>query len=106
MLPIVATSKFYLVSIYRSDIFLLAAITRETQPLMVMEFLHRVFEIFEEYFGTVEETSIKENFSTVYQLLEVMLSRLHTSVIQDSNRLPSFKYLGNDGLWLSLDDRA
>ena len=38
---------------------------------MVIEFLHRVFEIFEEYFGSVEETSIKENFSTVYQLLEV-----------------------------------
>lgn len=71
MPPIVATSKYYLVSIYRSDIFLMAAITRETQPLMVVEFLHRVFEIFEEYFGSVEETSIKENFSTVYQLLEV-----------------------------------
>jgi AP-3 complex subunit mu len=73
MPPIVATSKYYLVSIFRSEIFLLAAMTREAQPLMVMEFLHRVFEIFEDYFGIVEETSIKENFSTVYQLLEVVL---------------------------------
>ena len=60
-------------SIYRSDVFLLATTTGETQPLMIIEFLHRVYEIFEEYFGSVEETSIKENFSTVYQLLEEMM---------------------------------
>lgn len=53
--------------------FLLATTTGETPPLIIIEFLHRVFEIFEEYFGTVEESSIKENFSTVYQLLEEMM---------------------------------
>lgn len=73
MLPIISTSKYYLVSIYRSDIFLLATTTGETQPLLIIEFLHRVFEIFEEYFGSVEESAIKENFSTVYQLLEEMM---------------------------------
>jgi AP-3 complex subunit mu len=73
MPPIVSTSKYYLVSIFRSDVFLLATTTGETQPLMIIEFLHRVFEIFEEYFDSVEETTIKENFSTVYQLLEEMM---------------------------------
>lgn len=73
MPPIVSTSKYYLVNIFRDDIFLLATTTKETQPLLIIEFLHRVFEIFEEYFGTVEETTIKENFSTVYQLLEEMM---------------------------------
>ena len=73
MPPVVATSKFYLISIYREDIFLLCTATNEVQPLLCVEFLHRVFDIFEEYFGTVEETSIKENFSTVYQLLEEMM---------------------------------
>lgn len=68
-----STSKYYLVSVYRSDIFLLATTTGETQPLIVIEFLHRVFEIFEEYFGSVDEVSIKDNFSTVYQLLEEMM---------------------------------
>jgi AP-3 complex subunit mu len=73
MPPIIATSKYYLVSIYRDDIFLLASTTRETAPLMIIEFLHRVFEILEEYFGSVEEDTIKDNFSTVYQLLEEMM---------------------------------
>lgn len=73
MPPIVATSKYYLVSIYRSDTFLVASTTGETPPLLIIEFLHRVFEIFEEYFGSVDEVTIKENFSTVYQLLEEMM---------------------------------
>ena len=52
---------------------MVAATTGETQPLLVIEFLHRVFDILEEYIGSVEENTIKENFSTVYQLLEEMM---------------------------------
>lgn len=77
MPPVVATSKYYLISIYRDDIFLLVTSTGETQPLLSIEFLHRVFDIFEEYFGSVDETTIKENFSTVYQLLEEMMDYGH-----------------------------
>lgn len=73
MPPIIATSQYYLISIYRDDIFLLATTTRETAPLTAIEFLHRVFEILEEYFGSVDEETIKDNFSTVYQLLEEMM---------------------------------
>ena len=73
MPPVVATSKYYLISIYRDDVFLMVTSTGETQPLLAIEFLHRVFDIFEEYFGTVEESTIKENFATVYQLLEEMM---------------------------------
>jgi len=73
MPPIVTTGKYYLISIYRANTFLLATTTGETQPLIIIEFLHRVFEIFEEYFGSVDEMTIKDNFSTVYQLLEEMV---------------------------------
>ena len=73
MPPVVATSKYYLISIFRDDVFLMVTSTGETQPLLAIEFLHRVFDIFEEYFGTVEESTIKENFATVYQLLEEMM---------------------------------
>ena len=71
--PVLATSKYYLVSIYRSDVFLMATTTGETKPLLILEFLHRVFEIFEEYFDSVDEASVKDNFSTCYQLLEEMM---------------------------------
>lgn len=75
MPPIVTHSKYYLISIYRSNIFLLATTIRETSPLMIIEYLHRVFEILEEYFGNnlEDENIIKENFSLIYQLLEEMM---------------------------------
>lgn len=40
---------------------------------MVFEFLHRIPDIMQEYFGQVSETIIKENFVTVYQLLDEMM---------------------------------
>jgi AP-3 complex subunit mu len=62
-----------LISVCRQDNFLLAISTGELYPLVTIEFLHRVFNIFEEYFGDIEENTIKENFTTVYQLLEEMM---------------------------------
>jgi AP-3 complex subunit mu len=71
--PVISTSKYYIFSIYRNEVFLIGTTTNETSPLLVIEFLHRVFDIFDEYFGTVEEATIKDNFSSVYQLLEEMM---------------------------------
>ena len=73
MPPVVVTSKYYLISALREGNFLLATTTGETPPLVAIEFLHRVFDILAEYFGDVEETTIKENFATCYQLLEEMV---------------------------------
>lgn len=66
--PIISTSKYYLINVYHSGTFLLAITTGEISPLIAIEFLHRVFKIFEEYFGDIEESTIKENFATVYQV--------------------------------------
>jgi AP-3 complex subunit mu len=71
--PIISTSKYYLINVYHSGTFLLAITTGEISPLIAIEFLHRVFQIFEEYFGDIEESTIKENFATVYQVLEEMM---------------------------------
>lgn len=41
---------------------------------MILEFLHRIADIFVDYFGSpADESAIKDNFSTVYQLLEEMV---------------------------------
>lgn len=71
--PIITTSKYYLVSVFRDDLFVLAVVTNEISPLFVIEFLHRVLAVFRDYFGSFDENSMKDNFSTVYQLLEEML---------------------------------
>ncbi|ETV90718.1 hypothetical protein H310_14555 [Aphanomyces invadans] len=71
--PVIATSKHYFISVFREGLFLLAVVTNEIAPLFVIEFLHRVVAVFRDYFGSFEESAIKDNFSTVYQLLEEML---------------------------------
>jgi AP-3 complex subunit mu len=56
------------------EIHLQAVLPSEVSPLMILEFLHRVADIFVDYFGSpADESAIKDNFSTVYQLLEEMV---------------------------------
>ncbi|GBG26448.1 AP-1 complex subunit mu [Hondaea fermentalgiana] len=72
VVPVISTANLYLVNVYRSKLFLLCVLGGEQPPLLVMEFMHRVMDVFEEYIGQVDDVSIKENFSTFYQLLEEM----------------------------------
>mmetsp|Transcript_1106 Transcript_1106/g.1677 ORF Transcript_1106/g.1677 Transcript_1106/m.1677 type:complete len:439 (+) Transcript_1106:37-1353(+) len=70
--PVIPTSNQYLINVARERLFLLGVVEEEFAPLLVVEFLHRVLDTLAEYFGSVSELTIKENFSTVYQLLEEM----------------------------------
>jgi AP-3 complex subunit mu len=64
----------YVISILRDGLSYLAVCPAEVSPLLIIEFLHRIATIFVEYFGSpADESAIKENFSTVYQLLEEMV---------------------------------
>mmetsp|Transcript_20248 Transcript_20248/g.24948 ORF Transcript_20248/g.24948 Transcript_20248/m.24948 type:complete len:498 (-) Transcript_20248:27-1520(-) len=68
------TKSVYLFSILRDGLSYLAITPGEISPLLILEFLHRVADIFVEYFGSpADESAIKDNFSTVYQLLEETL---------------------------------
>uniref|UniRef100_A0A7S2SCM0 MHD domain-containing protein n=2 Tax=Rhizochromulina marina TaxID=1034831 RepID=A0A7S2SCM0_9STRA len=71
--PILTTSKYYIISVYRDGLFVVATTTQEMAPLLAIEFLLRIFDIFSDYFDGADEVSIKENFSTCYQLLEEMM---------------------------------
>ncbi|KAG7272545.1 hypothetical protein CRUP_004720 [Coryphaenoides rupestris] len=71
--PVLQTPHHYLISVYRDNIFFLTVIQTEAPPLFVIEFLHRVAEMFQDYFGECSETVIKDNVVTVYELLEEML---------------------------------
>lgn len=64
----------YIISTLRDGLSYLAVVPGEVSPLMILEFLHRVADIFVDYFGSpADESAVKENFSTVYQLLEEMV---------------------------------
>ncbi|CAM9368351.1 unnamed protein product, partial [Phaeothamnion confervicola] len=74
---IAASSEYHLLSVYRDDTFVLAAVATDVPPLLCIEFLHRVLDILEDYFGGFDEATVKENFSVVYQLLEEMMDNGH-----------------------------
>lgn len=71
--PVLSTPHYYLISIQRGGVSLVAACKHETQPLFVIEFLHRVVDTFDDYFSECTETIIKENYVVVYELLDEML---------------------------------
>jgi AP-3 complex subunit mu len=71
--PVIITPKFYLVHIYRNGIYFLTTIQNEVPPLLVIDFLQRAYDTFVEYLGSVNEGRLKENFTTVYQLLDEMM---------------------------------
>jgi AP-3 complex subunit mu len=64
----------YLISALRDGLSYLAVCPAEVSPLLILELLHRIASIFVEYFGSpADESAIKDNFSTVYQLLDEMI---------------------------------
>ncbi|KXJ18699.1 AP-3 complex subunit mu-1 [Exaiptasia diaphana] len=71
--PVIATPHYYLISIYRNHLFFVAVVQSEVPPLFVIEFLHRAFDIFKDYFHVCSETTLKEHIVIVYELLEEML---------------------------------
>ena len=63
-----------IISIQRDSLIYISVCSNEMPPLLAIEFLHRIADIFHQYFGEpVDDIAIKDNFSTVYQLLEEMI---------------------------------
>ncbi len=67
------TLQIFIFHIERHGYYFLATTMTETAPLLVLEFLHRMVDIFEEYFTVITENSLKDNFTTLYQLLDEMI---------------------------------
>ncbi|XP_044262739.1 AP-3 complex subunit mu-1 [Tribolium madens] len=71
--PVIATPHHYLISIQRSGVSFVAVCMEEIPPLFVIEFLHRVVDMFQDYFSDCTESIIKENYVVIYELLDEML---------------------------------
>lgn len=69
----IATPHYYLITVQRESVSLVAACKQEVPPLFVIEFLHRVVDTFQDYFGDCSESVIKDNYVVVYELLDEML---------------------------------
>lgn len=72
--PLICSNRRHaLIHILRDKMVFLAAVTQEEPPLAVFELLDRVYQVCNRYLGEVSEDSLRQNFSTVYLLLDEMI---------------------------------
>ena len=74
VLPVLETPETYLLNIFRHRMFFVGSTDTESPPLMAIEFMQRVVEVLFDYFGgKLSAAAVRDNFVTVYQLLDEML---------------------------------
>ncbi len=75
LLPIFATAKCYMIATYRFGLFWLTCVQKEVSPLLVLETQSRIVDVLVAYFsdGRLNEGILRENFSTVLQVLDEMV---------------------------------
>eukprot|EP00126_Sphaerothecum_destruens_P012281 Sdes_comp21051_c0_seq1m19740 len=71
--PIIANGHYFLFSVFHSQLFFIAVVEADVQPLFIFEIIQRVIDLFSQYFGTLSEETIRENFLVAYELLEELL---------------------------------
>lgn len=59
--------------IRHNNLYLLAITKRNTNAAEILLFLHKIVEVFTEYFKELEEESIRDNFVIIYELLDEMM---------------------------------
>ena len=81
--PILLSSRYTFVSIYRSSLTFLTACSVESPPLFVLEFLQLVADTFLDYFNDeLTESTLRDHFATAYQLLDEMVDGGYTSTTE------------------------
>ena len=58
-MPVIETPKYFIVNVLRSNLFFLCVLRSESPPLLVVEFLHRIHDVFMDYFQSVDESTLK-----------------------------------------------
>ncbi|KAI8928666.1 Mu homology domain-containing protein [Entophlyctis helioformis] len=71
--PVMPIETFFLLHIHRHGLLFVAALSSETSPSSVYFFLQRIVDLFMDYFGSVSEITLKDNFVIVYELLEELV---------------------------------
>ncbi|KAJ3100897.1 AP-3 complex subunit mu-2, partial [Phlyctochytrium planicorne] len=73
IIPLHYTNDYFLMHVLRGNVFFIAVVTTETDPMNVFAFLHDLVDLFLDYFGGISDIIIKDNFAAIYELLEEML---------------------------------
>lgn len=75
--PCFSDSGINYLYIRHSNLYLLALTKRNSNAAEILLFLHKIVEVFTEYFKELEEESIRDNFVIIYELLDEMMDFGH-----------------------------
>lgn len=71
--PVIPDEGWNYVYIRHANIYLLLITEHNADAAVMLQYLHQVIDVFQDYFGDVEEESVRDNFVIVYELLDEMM---------------------------------
>uniref|UniRef100_H2VDM1 Adaptor related protein complex 1 subunit mu 3 n=1 Tax=Takifugu rubripes TaxID=31033 RepID=H2VDM1_TAKRU len=73
MTPLVSHGPSHFLWIKHSNLYLVAMTKKNANAALVYSFLYKIVQVFKEYFKELEEESIRDNFVTVYELMDEVM---------------------------------
>jgi AP-1 complex subunit mu len=80
--PVFAEDGVSYVSVQHNNLYLLALTRKNSNVMVMLVFLEKLVEIMNEYFGSLEEESIRDNFVLVYELLDEVMDHGYPQIAE------------------------
>lgn len=71
--PVITDDGYTFLYVKHNNLYLMAMTKRNANAMVIMNFLYRIVEVFEDYFNELVEESIRDNFVITYELLDEMM---------------------------------
>jgi len=71
--PIIIDDSISYIYVKHNNLYFLAVTNNNADASMLLSFLYKLIEVFTDYFKEVEEESVRDNFTIVYELLDEMM---------------------------------
>ncbi len=71
--PIMQEGPYTYVYIKHDSLYIMAVTNKNANAMVILNFLYLVVDVFQDYFNSLEEESIKDNFVIIYELLDEMM---------------------------------
>jgi len=71
--PVIEDEGLSYIWVKHNNLIFMAVLERNANAMMVLLFLYKLIEVFEDYFEDLQEESIRDNFVIIYELLDEMM---------------------------------
>jgi AP-1 complex subunit mu len=80
--PVFAEDGVSYVYVKHNNLYLVALTRKNSNVMVILVFLEKLIEIMNEYFGSLEEESIRDNFVLVYELLDEVMDHGYPQIAE------------------------